>query len=192
MDTDPFQIPTAAELRDGLRGDITKLREQLEQAQKDNAAMYTAKAKSIDERDSYRESFEVMARDNNATFDTINKAIDAAGITFGDDDTYAACIGRLASERDAARADVDLLTLQLAYMATLASERKERGEETTRAWDRERARASVLEAECKAWRDGRIYMSQFHGICTTDGGKGIMETTDRTHALDAGKFRVGT
>ena len=55
------------------------------------------------ERDEYRDSLAVTTTDNNATFDGINKALDAAGITFRDVDTYAACINRLAAERDATR-----------------------------------------------------------------------------------------
>jgi hypothetical protein len=111
MDTDPFQIPTAAELRDGLRGDIERLRAAL----------------------------------------------------------------------DAARQALNENDLELAKAM---------------------GRASVLEAEVKASRARTAEHTPacemgFHDReCDTcrkiASLPNAIATTDRTHALDAGKFRVGT
>jgi predicted nucleic acid-binding Zn-ribbon protein len=194
---DPFSLPTAAELRDGLRGDITKLREQLEQVAmergtymrdaevwreahgqrvKENEELRAALDAAWAERDKYRESWSVTTADNNATFDAINKAIDAAGITFGEDDTYAACINRLAAERDAARQALNDTDIELAKAMS---------------------RAEVLDEEVKAFRLRYIEKcysdagSVAHTIWYTKLAKELeaaMEATDRTHALDPAKF----
>jgi len=97
---------------------------------------------------------------------------------------------------DATRADMVRLTEQLEYQTVLANARKESGEETRRAWDRERARASVLEAAVNAAIQCGLTNSSWAHITSPP------EVAERCgcppctmkilkHALDAGKFRVG-
>ncbi len=217
--------------------------EELKKALADNATLNTAKDQLIDARDAYRDALQTMTTENNATFDGINKALDAAGITFLDNDTYAACIGRLVAERDAARKDnaaclkeldaarseTDRIraalqreydyskNLESSLAASKAREEAYRAdvvrltEESTtlsKEWDmmykihqeavakfdRERSRAKVLAAEVRAWRefeDVSIDTSWHNAWCDScDRIETVKSHTDRTNALDPGKFEV--
>lgn len=153
-------VNTAATIA-SLRAEVERLKAELQGERDDLAACYKAKAALIDERDKYRDSLAVTTRDSNATFDGINAALDAAGIKFLDVDTYAACIGRLAKERDTARERAGVLEAEV------------------RAW---RHHDDVHECEPESEWLRRQSIEAHDRACRA------AQETDRTHALDAAKF----
>jgi len=144
----------------------------------------------------------VITKDNNATFDGINAALDAAGITFLDEDTYAACIGRLAAKRDERNAYAERLLAEnvrlsndAAFMRSFINNEDVRSDFQTvtqmrQALDTERERCGVLAAEVLAWHAAEHLRkdephNEFMRLAEARA------RTRETHALDAAKFVGG-
>lgn len=129
------------------------------------------------ERDEYRDSLAVTTTDNNATFDGINAALDAAGITFLDENTYAACIGRLAAQRDERNAYAERLLAENVRLSNEAAT--------------ERERCGVLEREVKSTRMLYANTNSHYTDTLRWVMQQAMKATDTSHALDAAKFVGG-
>jgi chromosome segregation ATPase len=199
MDTDPFQIPTAAELRDGLRSDIESLRAEVEHLKNDAAlgrhVIDSLRSEICDAR-RYIDGQDL--RSDYRTAGEMRAALDAArdeNKRWHDD-----CIGYVNTltetrrELDAARADVVRLTAEVEAVTDLAEQRRNRAKQAEFARDTATARASVLEAEvrdARAWHDTDARSTGQMMELATNWDKS-RANTDSTHALDAGKFRVGT
>lgn len=67
------------------------------------------------ERDAARADLQDARDTDNEVCDDMNAALDAAGIVWGDNDTYASCITRLARARDQALSDRDVLDEEVRW-----------------------------------------------------------------------------
>lgn len=129
---------------DAARQELADRNAYAERLLAENVRLSNEAADVRKELEKYQDSLEVMTTDNNATFEGINAALYAADITFLDKDTYAACIGRLANERDNARKWIDGQDVRSDFPnATAMRQALDRERERSEGLDNDRAHVTL-------------------------------------------------